>query len=371
MAGRDESRFAGVSAGFAIASLLACDRTPPPLLDCLPKNGLVPICLFQDPEDLAVVGHWLIVSQMPRSAAPGSLVAFHPATREILPLYPLPRGALESRPGARSEADLAADASDEADEGRCAAGVPPPASDFAPHGIDVSRTRLLVLNHGRREAIEEFELGEAGGAPVLTWKACTALPGDAIANDVVALSDGGFAATKMVERPRWLGIAKLLLGMDTGALLRHSPSARAWDEVPNSAGRAPNGVEVEPDGTFFISEWAARRIVRLEPDGSERRTARLDFSPDNLAWSTSGQLLVAGQRASALDVPGCASLEAGACALPSVVVSVDPVTLDVSPRVDDDPATVQGAASIAVEHDGALWIGSFAGDRIVKWEGAR
>ncbi len=353
----------------AIVSLFACDGSLPPL-DCLPKNDLIPICRFQAPEDLAVVGHWLIVSQMPSKTTPGSLLAYHPESRRFLPLYPPRLNALATLPGASPEADLAA-ASGDAEDGGCAAGVPPPIADFAPHGIDVALTRLLVVNHGRREAIEEFEMSAAGGAPALTWKSCTPLPADASANDVVALSDGGFAATKMVERPQWLGIAKLLLGMDTGALLRYSPTARTWAEVPNSAGKAPNGVEVEPDGTFFIAEWSGHRIVRLEPDGSDRQTVELDFSPDNLAWSARGQLLVAGQRASILDVPACASLEEGTCALPSVVVAIDPVTMTVSPLVDDDPATALGAASIAVELDGALWIGSFAGNRLVKREGAQ
>jgi hypothetical protein len=371
MTEHDGSRVGRFGALFAIASLFACDSTPPPLLDCLPKNDLTPTCIFQNPEDLAAVGKWLIVSQLPSRAAPGSLVAFDTATRRILPLYPPRHDALATLPGAYPEADLAAAAGEGAEDGGCAAGEPPPIADFAPHGIDLSLTRLLVVNHGRREAIEEFEMSAAAGALVLTWKSCTPLPDDASANDVVALADGGFAATKMIERPQWLGIAKLLLGMNTGALLRHSPTAQRWDEVPNSVGRAPNGVEVEPDGTFFISEWAANRIVRIEPDGSERKTAPLDFSPDNLSWSARGQLLVAGQRASLLDVPGCAALEEGTCALPSVVVAIDPVTMTVSPLVDDDPARALGAASIAVEQDDALWIGTFAGNRLVKREGAR
>jgi len=260
---------------------------------------------------------------------------------------------------------------DDATDGGCAAGAAPPVSDFAPHGIDVSRTRLLVVNHGRREAIEEFEISAAGGVPVLSWKSCTPLPSDTSANDVVALADGGFAATKMVERPQWLGIAKLLLGMDTGALLRHSPASRAWETVANSEGKAPNGVAVDADGRFFVAEWTSRRIVRIEPDGSDKQTVELDFSPDNLSWSPRGQLLVAGQRLSVLDVARCSSLEEGTCALPSVVVAIDPTTLAVTPLVEDDPATVVGAASIAVELDGDLWIGAFAGDRLVRWDGPR
>ncbi len=347
-----------VVAGLVIGMLggLACRGDAPTLADCAPRNGLTPICRFQAPEDLAVVGHWLVVSQMPNARGPGSLVAFHPGTRSIRQLYPAPASALAATVAAAAAAP----------DGGCSAGAPPPFEDFAPHGIDVEGTRLLVVNHGRREAIEEFALSGDRGALMLTWKSCTPLPADASANDVVALAGGGFAATKMIERPQWLGIAKLLLGLETGALLRHSPERGGWETVPNSEGRAPNGVEVDADGTFFIAEWTGRRIVRLEADGSGRRTAELDFSPDNLSWASDGRLLVAGQRASVLDVPACAALEEGTCALASVVVAVDPATLEVFPLVDEDPPTALGAASIAVELDGSLWIGAFVGDRIVR-----
>ena len=373
-----------VSFGFVAAALLvtlpgglACRGDAPALADCAPRNGLTPICRFQAPEDLAVVGHWLVVSQMPNARGPGSLVAFHPATRSIRKLYPAPlaeRSALSGGAASAvdaSDADAAAvrAAAAAAPDGGCSAGAPPPFEDFAPHGIDVEGTRLLVVNHGRREAIEEFALSGDRGAPALTWKSCTPLPADASANDVVALAGGGFAATKMIERPHWLGIVKLLLGLETGALLRYSPESGGWETVPNSEGRAPNGVEVDEDGTFFIAEWTGRRIVRLEPDGSGRETAELDFSPDNLAWASDGRLLVAGQRASVLDVPACAALEEGTCALPSVVVAVDPSTLEVFPLIDEDPPTALGAASIAVELDGSLWIGAFVGDRIVRRDG--
>lgn len=371
---RREGRGAVVAALLVVlCGGLACRGDAPALADCAPRNGLTPICRFQAPEDLAVVGHWLVVSQMPNARGPGSLVAFHPGTRSIRKLYPAPlaeRSALSGGAGPASDARdadaavLAAAAA--APDGGCSAGAPPPLEDFAPHGIDVEGTRLLVVNHGRREAIEEFALSGERGAPVVTWISCTPLPADAIANDVVALAGGGFAATKMIERPQWLGIVKLLLGLETGALLRYSPERGDWETVPNSEGRAPNGVEVDEDGTFFIAEWTGRRIVRLEPDGSGRETAELDFSPDNLAWASDGRLLVAGQRASVLDVPACAALEEGTCALPSVVVAIDPTTLEVFPLVDEDPATALGAASIAVELDGSLWIGAFVGDRIVR-----
>ncbi|MFO0689161.1 MAG: hypothetical protein U0900_10650 [Myxococcota bacterium] len=369
---RAPTRLAGALAGLLLLGSLGCSDAPV-LADCLPKHGMMPICLFQSPEDMSVVGHWLVVSQMPTAKKPGSLIAFHPGTATYRSLYP-PMGAglgtLPSEPASAGGAGGGGGAG-EGDDGGCRAGRPPSIAEFAPHGIHVAGTRLLAVNHGRREAIEEFVLSADGTGLTLQWTACTPLPDDASANDVVALADGGFAATKMVERPQWLGIAKLLLGMKTGALLRYSPATKAWETVPNTAGRAPNGVEVDADGRFYVAEWTGRRIVRVAADGSGREAIDLDFSPDNLAWSADGRLLVAGQRAGVLDVPGCAAIEEGTCALPSVVVAIDPTAFKVYPILDEDPAVVLGAASIAVELDGKLWIGSFAGNRLVRRDGVR
>lgn len=352
--------------GLALAAaLIGCGSEPQAIEDCLPRNGLTPICLFHGPEDLAVVDDWLIVSQMPSATGHGSLVAFHPETTTSRPLYPPATSAGDGGPGSSLDGE-------DASAGDCLAGEPPPISDFSPHGIDLEGTRLVVVNHGRREAIEEFELGVDAQGPTLVWRSCVALPSDASANDVVALEEGALAATKMVERPQWLGIAKLLLGLETGALLRHAPrEGGGWFVVEGSEGRAPNGVEVGRDGSFFVAEWAGRRIVRISPDGIRTESAPLDFAPDNLSWASDGRLLVAGQRGSVLDVPACAAIAKGTCAMPSVVVGMDPTSLVPTPILEDDPATVLGAASIAVEQGGGLWIGAFVGDRLVRREGVR
>ncbi|MBM4383907.1 MAG: hypothetical protein FJ091_11120 [Deltaproteobacteria bacterium] len=336
-------------AALAAIAGVACGDGPPPISECVPAGDLTPHCRFQNPEDLAVVGDWLLVSQMVAGDKPGSLVAFRPSDGALRTLYPLEGDATP--------------------QGECAAGLAPPAADFAPHGIDLAGTTLLVINHGSREAVEEFTLSADAEGPTLAWQRCTELPEDASANDVAALNSGGFVATKMLERPQLLGVVKLLFGANTGVLLRHLPATTGWEVVPNTEGRAPNGVEEAPDGTLFIAEWSARRLVRVAPDGSARSEVPLDFAPDNLAWASDGRLLVAGQRATPLQMPRCASLETGACSLASVVVALDPTTLAVTKLVDDDPAATIGAASIAVEYDGALWIGTFAGDRIVRREG--
>ena len=336
-------------AAFAAASAFGCGGGQPAITECTPSGSLTPLCRFQNPEDLAVIGDWLLVSQFPAGEKPGSLVAFRPSDGALRTLFPLETDAAKG--------------------GACADGAPPPSADFAPHGIDLAGTTLLVVNHGSREAIEEFTLGADENGPTLAWRHCTALPEGANANDVAALNAGGFVATNMIASPQWLGMLKLVLGANSGELLRFTPGAAGWEAVPNTAGRGPNGVEEAPDGTFFIAEWAAQRLVRIAPDGSARAEVPLDFSPDNMSWASDGRLLVTGQRATPLEVPRCLNVEHGACPLASVVVAVDPQTLAVTKLLEDDPAATLGAASIAVEFGDALWIGTFAGDRLVKREG--
>lgn len=336
-----------------VAALLAlgCGGRRSPLTNCAPLGPLAPVCGFQNPEDLAVAGDWLLVSQFPAGKRAGSLIAFRPSDGTKRSLFP-PEGAPD-------EASAA-----------CAPGAPPRAHDFAPHGIDLAGERLLVVNHGEREAVEEFTLGQdADGGPTLAWQGCTKLPDGANANDVAWLADGGFVATNSSQGSRVAAVWKMLLEKDTGALLRRSAGASDWEIVPSSAARAPNGVEVGGDGSLFMAEWGARRVRRFAPDGRPDGAAQLDFSPDNLSWASDGRLLVAGQRAAVLQAARCLWIPEGVCPLPSAVAAIDPRTLAVTPLVDDDPPTKLGAASVAVEHGGALWIGTFHGDRLVRREG--
>jgi len=54
---------------------------------------------------------------------------------------------------------------------------------------------LYVVHHGNRESIEVFELDARATPPALTWVGCAVAPDPIGLNSVVALPDGGFAAT--------------------------------------------------------------------------------------------------------------------------------------------------------------------------------
>jgi sugar lactone lactonase YvrE len=106
------------------------------------------------------------------------------------------------------------------------------------------------VNHGGREAVELFEVSAVGEVS-LAWRGCALPPDQAILNDVVALPDGGFLATKMYSSSRTtpgiLTLGRALLGMETGEVLEWQPGA-GFREVPGTRGSIPNGIEVSDDG---------------------------------------------------------------------------------------------------------------------------
>jgi len=345
------------------ACALACARLEP-LQDCEGESAAEVLCGFQNPEDLAAApgGEWIVVSQLRRqvdgqTSGSGSLLALRPRDGERRVLFPMPGAELHAAGAGVGSADC---------------GGPPDTERFAPHGIDVAAgeggvVRLLVVNHGGREAIELFRLEVSESGPSALWEGCVPLPEDAQANDVATLPGGGFVATKML--PRGAGALAMLqigLGLPTGELLEWS-AAEGWRSVPETRASAPNGVAVSPDGqTLFFAAWGDSMLVRTARDGSGRRELALPHHPDNLSWGADGRLLVTGQKGPLTNVPACAELDSGTCPLPFSVLRVDPGELSLEVVFDHDPARLSGAGTVALEHDGALWIGTFAGDRILR-----
>jgi hypothetical protein len=348
----------------ALALLLPACGQLEPLRGCEGEGAVAVLCGFQNPEDLAAApsGEWIVVSQFPRlvdgeTAGSGSLLALRPRDGERRALFPVP--GEQVRAG-------------EAGMGSPECGGPPDPERFSPHGVDVAplpdgAARLLVVNHGGREAIELFRLEVGAAGPLASWQGCVPLPEDAQANDVAALPEGGFVATKMI--PRDAGIFTMLriaLSLPTGELLEWQPEA-GWRAVPDTRASAPNGVVASSDGeTLYFAAWGNSALVRVRRDGSSRRELALPHHPDNITWGGDGRLLVTGQKGSITQIPACGQLDSGTCPLPFSVVRVGPDDLSLELAFDHDPARLGGAGTVALEHDGALWIGTFAGDRLLR-----
>jgi hypothetical protein len=113
-----------------------------------------------------------------------------------------------------------------------------------------------------------------------------------------------------------------------------------------------------------VAEWGAKSIFRLRFDGDGeplRDAVALEHSPDNLSWTRDGRLLVAGQGGGMLKVLGCNEIEEGACGIDYGVYAIDPVSLEARRLFDG-----KGAASVALEVDDEVLVGSFVGDRIER-----
>jgi hypothetical protein len=353
--------------GLSLA-LPACARFEP-LRGCEGEGAVEVLCGFQNPEDLATApgGEWIVVSQFPRLvdgeiSGAGSLLVLRPRDGERRALFPVP--------GAEVRAGVAG-------VGSAECGGPPDPERFSPHGIDVApqddgAARLLVVNHGGREAVELFRLEVGADGPSATWEGCVPLPDDAQANDVAALPDGRFVATNMLPRdPGFFSMVRIALGLATGELLEWGPPD-GWHAVPDTRASAPNGVVAAPDGqTLYFAAWGSSSLIRVARDGSGRRELALPHHPDNLTWGRDGRLLVTGQKGSITQIPACGRLDSGTCPLPFSVVRVRPDDLSLEVAFDHDPARLGGAGTVALELDGALWIGTFAGDRILRVAGGQ
>ncbi len=333
-----------------------CGGGLPPIAGCEAGAGMTPDCRFHNPEDLAVVpgGGALLVSQMGQmdGSEPGDLAHYEPggAIRVLFPSGPV---------------------TDRRDWG--APDCPPPDTDrFSPHGIDlVQRTdgawMLLVVNHGGRESVEFFSLEEADGAVELHWRGCADGPDQAAFNDVSARPDGGFYVTQMYPRDsQILSILKgALLGSDTGHVYEWTRDA-GWSVVPGSAGPFPNGISLSGDGrALYINMYLAGEVRRLDLESGSVTAVYEGGNPDNSTWADDGRLLVATHTAGLTDTTACQGLESGSCAFAFRIVSLDPDTLSARTIIEHEGAPM-GAATVALEMDGRLYLGTFAGDRIAS-----
>ncbi|MGH0036721.1 MAG: hypothetical protein ACQGVK_16985 [Myxococcota bacterium] len=362
------SRRGAVLVCAGLAALAACSRSADVLDGCGDAEGWSSICEFSNPEDIALVPGtpWIVVSEFPPEGEAGALVAFRAIDERRRTLYP----------DGPDEGLLSA-AAPMAGWGDPECPGPPDRAVFAPHGIDVRSDPngagvLAVVNHGGRHSVELFEIGYAAGGPALGWRGCVPMPPGVWPNDVAFWPGGGFAVshmmTPMEESGGMLSGLKLAVGADTGRVLRWT-AHDGMRPIEGSEGSGPNGVAVSADGTeVFFAEWGGRRLVRLRLDERPgRRELELDIRPDNLSWSRDGRLLVAGQRGGFGEILGCAEIERGTCALGYAVLAVEPSSLESRTLVESrEEGEVTGAVSSALHVGGELFLGTFAGDRVVR-----
>jgi hypothetical protein len=85
---------------------------------------------------------------------------------------------------------------------------------------------------------------------------------------------------------------------------------------------------------------------------------------DNATWAEDGRLWVASLTSLA-DVTRCGNLERGACAAAFRIVAVDPETMETEVIYEGGGAPM-GGGTVGLQVGDELFIGSFAGDRILR-----
>lgn len=322
--------------------------------DCDPVDGIESVCGLNGPEDIEPLpgGRFLVFSQMHPGLGLSLLDTADDSVRQLWP-----PGAAEPRPGWGNPA--------------CSA---PRAAELLLHGIHLRRRedgslQLLAVNHGGREAVEFFEILEPlSNLPVAVWRGCVEAVDDLYFNDVVALSDGGFLATHMFSRnaQAW-GVIKALLGAETGRVYRWRPGD-GFEAVPGTDVRMANGIAIDAGETYFyLNAYLGNELRKYALAGGEPVAVVPLSRPDNSAWDSRGRLLVASHD------DGLGALldsmprdDGGPVDLRFRIVAIDPDTLERQTLLEREGPPM-GGGTVAVEAAGYLYIGSFTGDRMIKF----
>jgi hypothetical protein len=311
---------------------------------CQPVGAIQFVCDLVSAEDLAVLpgSEWVIASGN-REGGRLHLVSVSGKTATVLFPTPSRREQLdaETYPTCPGPLDL------EKPDAFRAHGLYLKAGQVSQNSQGSIHT-LYVVHHGTRESIEVFEVDARATPPGLTWVGCAPALSTLNFNSVVALPEGGFAATSGRTGDVW-----------------QYQTATGWRRVPGTEGTAPNGLEISKDGRWlYVAGWAEEKLTRVSRGRTpiEKEVVMLGFRPDNLRMSADGSVLFA---AGHTDKDG-RSITGPREPLreTSNVAAIDPRTLDVR-RIFQHPA-IDGfvASTTAIQIGSELWLGSQRGERI-------
>lgn len=357
-----------------IATLaVGCSTAPRGACDPDPAPGTVgSICGFANPEDVEVVrtAGLLLVSEMRRGSSGGMLAA--------LPLDPaLQKTAAPRRLWPTGERHRDSGGSALTGDAGCMTAPDPQA--FAPHGLTSAPgdragiTRVAVVAHGQREAVELFDLTGSGETATLSWTGCVPLPPDTVGNDVSFAPDGEIIVSNyMPAMAGWHGLYYTLkggVGLNTGDVMAWS-RGRGWRHLPGTTAPSPNGVLVSPDGAeIFYAETGSGQVSRVPRAGaSGNRSAEyvaIGGNPDNLSLSPRGTILAATHTDGAAFL--LCAFGRTPCRTGWSIFEIDPATLRSTLLLHHDGRIVGGVAS-AAEYDGRIYLGAVFDDRIGVWK---
>lgn len=230
--------------------------------------------------------------------------------------------------------------------------------------------QLMAVNRGERMSIEFFDIDLSAVTPAFTWAGCLIMPDKAFPNAVVPIQDGGLAVTISFETDNTHLIQQLEGKQNTGYLLEWRPS-RGFQRVPGSELPLDNGVKIDPSGDYYyLAGWGSETLLRLPTSkglGSALRV-NLGLKPDNLSWSDTGTLIVAGQTQSATTIFQCVASDSDICRTPFKVIEIDPETLTtVRTLVDGQKMDTYSAATTGLQVGKELWVSAFRNNKIARY----
>ncbi len=227
-------------------------------------------------------------------------------------------------------------------------------SNFSPHGlalkeIDENLFDIYMTSHGAREAIEIFELNTRNISPKLSWKGCVELDSSFMHNSVSILSDGGFVTTQFMN---WQdGIDKVFAMEKTGSLVEWHPE-QGYSLIPSTEMAGANGISISDDeSTIYVGESGTGQLVKYQKEdhGFSYETFQLPILPDNVRWTPTDNLILAG---SSPDAENWHILEFNTTSDEVKILKSYP------------SSTVIKGVSSALKDGEKIYVGTYGGDRI-------
>ncbi|MFT7246200.1 MAG: hypothetical protein ACI82A_003572 [Candidatus Azotimanducaceae bacterium] len=244
--------------------------------------------------------------------------------------------------------------------------------DFSPHGLSLRARadgvfQLAITNHHPEETIELFELAKSEASWGLVWRGCVTAPANTLLNDVALTQSGDFYTTEMYSAD--LPFEDLLAaGADesmTGHVW-HWKGAEGFTKMAGTEGSFPNGIALSDDEEYlYINYWFAGKTTKFNLS-----TAKVEFEhragkADNLT-NVNGDIWVAKHDISLDQLSECPP-ELAQCLLPFTIYNLSGEDLS-EQGVYPFTSKIFGAATVAIPHEGQVWLGTFHGDRIASFD---
>lgn len=305
---------------------------------CTPVDGIQFICGLASPEDIAVLpgAEWAITSG---NREGGRLHVIDLRRKSATTAFPVP--------GQREQLDAE-------NYPTCPGPLMLEKPDlFRAHGLYLKPSAnrvhsLYVVHHGTRESIEVFEVDARETPPSLTWVGCAPALSTLGFNSVVALPEGGLAATSTRTNDVWQ------YKKETG-----------WRRIPGTENTAPNGLEISKDGRWlYIAGWAEEKLTRVSRGTMpvQRDVISLGFRPDNVRLSPDGSVLFAAGHS---DKDGRSIVEPREpLNETSNVARIDPATLKFERIFQHKAIPGFVASTTAIQIGEEMWLGAQRGDRL-------